>query len=65
MARKLISEVLKSAGDQKTKQDKIDYLRENGTIPLQTILKGAYDDAVVWNLPEGKPPYRKDDSPKG
>ena len=65
MARKLISEVLKSAGDQKTKQDKIDYLRENGTIPLQTILKGSYDDAVVWNLPEGKPPYRKDDSPKG
>ena len=49
MARKLISEVLKSAGDQKTKQDKINYLRENGTIPLQTILKGAYDDAVVWN----------------
>lgn len=65
MARKLISEVLESAGNQKTKQDKINYLRENGTIPLQTILKGAYDDAVVWNLPEGKPPYKKDDAPKG
>lgn len=65
MAKEMLSEVLERAGDQKTKQDKIDYLRKNGSIPLQTILKGAYDDAVIWNLPEGKPPFNEDGAPKG
>ena len=65
MAKQMLSEVLEGAGDQKTKQDKIDYLRKNGSIPLQTILKGAYDDAVIWNLPEGKPPFKADGAPKG
>ena len=65
MAKQMLSEVLEGAGDQKTKQDKIDYLRKNGSIPLQTILKGAYDDAVIWNLPEGKPPFQADGAPKG
>ena len=65
MAKQMLSEVLEGAGNQKTKQDKIDYLRKNGSIPLQTILKGAYDDAVIWNLPKGKPPFKADGAPKG
>ena len=65
MAKQMLTEVLEGAGNQKTKQDKIDYLRKNGSIPLQTILKGAYDDAVIWNLPEGKPPFKADGAPKG
>ena len=66
MSKKLsLAEVLTEAGNQKSKQDKIDYLRKNGSVQLQTVLKGAYDDAVVWDLPEGKPPYRKDDAPRG
>jgi len=65
MAKQMLSEVLEGAGDQKTKQDKIDYLRKNGSIPLQTILKGAYDDSVIWNLPEGTPPFQADGAPKG
>lgn len=66
MSKKLsLAEILTEAGNQKSKQDKIDYLRENGSVQLQTVLKGAYDDAVVWDLPEGKPPYKKDDAPRG
>ena len=66
MAKKLsLAEILTEAGNQKSKQDKIDYLRKNGSVQLQTVLKGAYDDAVVWDLPKGKPPYRKDDAPRG
>ena len=66
MAKKLsLADVLTEAGNQKTKQDKIDYLRKNGSIQLQTVLKGAYDNAVEWDLPEGIPPYRKDDAPRG
>ena len=58
MANLSIHEVLNNAGEQVTKQDKIDYLKKNNSVPLQTILKGAYDDTVQWNLPEGRPPYR-------
>lgn len=65
MANLSIHEVLNNAGEQVTKQDKIDYLKKNNSVPLQTILKGAYDDTVQWNLPEGRPPYRKDDAPRG
>ena len=66
MSKKLsVAEHLLEAGNQTTKQDKINYLRNNGSVALQTVLKGAYDDSVVWNLPEGIPPYRKDDAPRG
>lgn len=61
----MISEVLKKAGELKTKKEKIDYLRLNNSLPLRSILKGAFDDSVEFNLPKGEPPYRKDDAPKG
>ena len=32
---------------------------------MRTILKGAFDPTVRFLLPEGEPPYRKDDAPKG
>jgi len=36
----------------------VDYLRANNSVLLQTMFRGAYDPAVVWTLPEGKPPYK-------
>jgi len=66
MAKNLyITEVLKNAGNQKSKQEKIEYLQKNNSKPLRNVLKGAYDDSIEWNLPAGKPPYQKDDAPKG
>jgi hypothetical protein len=65
MAEKMISEILQKAGSLKTKKEKIDYLRSQNSKPLRTILKGAFDPSVTFLLPEGEPPYRKDDAPKG
>ena len=65
MAERMISEVLRRAGELKTKQEKIDYLRAYNSRPLRNVLKGSFDDSVEFNLPKGEPPYRKDDAPKG
>ena len=65
MAKPMISEVLKKAGELKTKKEKVAYLRANNSLPLRSILKGAFDSSVEFNLPKGEPPYRKDDAPKG
>ena len=41
------------------------YLRVNNSLPLRSLLKGAFDSSVEFTLPKGEPPYRKDDAPKG
>ena len=65
MAEKMISEILETAGTKKTRKEKIEYLRTQNSRPLRTILKGAFDPTVQFLLPEGEPPYWKDDAPKG
>ena len=65
MAEKMISEVLQKAAELKTKKEKIAYLRDNNSRPLRNILAGAFDPSIQFLLPEGTPPYRKDDAPKG
>ena len=52
-----IGEILQAAAKKKTAEEKIAYLRENQSAGLLTILSGAFDDGVVWALPEGVPPY--------
>lgn len=65
MAERMISEVLAFAAGLATKKEKIEYLQANNSRPLRNILKGSFDDSVEFNLPKGRPPYRKDDAPKG
>jgi hypothetical protein len=65
MAERMISEILQKAVTLKTKKEKIEYLQSQNSKPLRTILKGNFDPSVQFILPEGEPPYRKDDAPKG
>lgn len=65
MAKPLISEVLSNASKLKTKKEKIDYLRKNNSPPLRDVLRIAFDDDIKSLLPEGAPPYQKDDAPAG
>lgn len=53
----LIYEVLEQFSKLKTRKEKIEYLQKNNSHALQSILRGAFDDRVVWLLPEGDPPY--------
>jgi len=63
--KKMISEILELAAKCESQEERSKFLKENYSIPLITILRGAFDDSVQWNLPKGEPPYRKDDAPKG
>jgi len=57
-----IYEVLKTASNQKTKEDKINFLRAHWSIPLGTVIKYALDSNVKWLLPEGEPPFKEAES---
>lgn len=53
-----IFQVLQQASTLKGTEDKINFLRANNSPALQMILKYAFDPAIVWDLPDGSPPYK-------
>mgnify|MGYP001249216934 CR=1 FL=1 len=61
----LMSEILTKVNNAKDKFKKIQILKENDSVPLRQIIKGAFDPNVKWVLPEGKPPYTANDAPAG
>jgi len=54
---KYVFEVIELVSQAKKKEDKIFLLKKHVTPALRDVLKGTYDDAIVWNLPPGRPPY--------
>ena len=61
----LISEILTKVNNAKMKDDKIKVLRDNDSVPLRQIIKGAFDPKIEWDLPEGTPPYKVNEAPAG
>lgn len=61
----MVHEVLEKAGEASTKKEKIEILQKYNSLALRDVLKGSYDDAVVFILPEGTPPYKEDNAPAG
>jgi hypothetical protein len=55
---KYVFEVLQEVAKQKLKEDKVRILKENESWALKDVLRGTFDARVVWNLPEGTPPYQ-------
>lgn len=56
-----VAEILEKASKLSRKSEKIDFLRKNDSFALRTILQGAFDPRIVWALPEGIPPFKKND----
>lgn len=54
----LITEVLSQASKATEKEEKISILKSNDCLGLRDVMKIAYDDTLVWNLPEGEPPIK-------
>ena len=52
-----VYEVLEEVAKQRNRNDKIKILKENESWALKDIIRGSMDSTVVWNLPEGQPPY--------
>ena len=61
----LISEIPTKLNNAKVKEDKIKILKQNDSVPLRQVLKGAFDPKIEWDLPEGTPPYKVNEAPAG
>ena len=61
----LISEILTKVNNAKDKPKKVEVLKTYDSQPLRQILKGAFDPSIIWDLPDGTPPYKENDAPAG
>ena len=61
----LIHEVLKKVHNAKTKEKKVEILRENNSDALRMVIKGSFDPNIEWIVPEGDVPYNKNEAPEG
>ena len=60
----LISEILDKVSKVKTKQEKVDILRENDHQSLRMVIKSSFDPKIQWALPEGEVPFTPNDAPE-
>jgi len=61
----LLSEVLKKVHNAKTKEKKIELLRQYDCEPLRMILKSSFDPNLEWLIPEGAVPFKANESEEG
>ena len=61
----LLSEILKKVHNAKTKDKKIQILKDYNTPGLRMVLKSSFDPNIIWVLPAENPPYIPNDSPAG
>ena len=67
MAKPTIPEIFEKASSLKARKDKIAYIKEAAALypAFRDVLRINFDQDVVSLLPEGEPPYTKDDAPHG
>lgn len=67
MAKPTIPEIFEKASSLTARKDKIAYIKEAAALypAFRDILRINFDQDVVSLLPEGEPPYTKDDAPHG
>ena len=61
----LISEILDKVSKVKTKQEKVNILREHNHPSLRMVIKSSFDANIEWALPEGEVPFTRNDAPEG
>jgi len=61
MSIPMVSRVLKEVDEKPTKKEKIDHLRYHRQNKVMIeLLRYVFDPKVKFSLPEGSPPYKKD-----
>ena len=65
VVRPLISEILTMVNNAKVKEKKIEVLRKYDSPGLRMVMKASFDPKIVWRLPEGDVPFKKNDAPAG
>lgn len=61
MMKLSVAEVLKKASDMTDENQRIQWLRQNNSVALESVLRGAFDPVIKWQLPPGAPPYKPSD----
>ena len=61
----LISEILDKVSKAKSKQEKVNILRENDHQSLRMVIKSSFDSNIEWQLPEGDVPNTRNEAPEG
>ena len=61
----LISEILDKVSKVKTKQEKVNILREHNHPSLRMVIKSSFDANIKWALPKGDVPYVHNEAPEG
>ena len=54
--RLFVYEVLDKVAKAKSKDEKVKILRDNESGALHDVLRGTFDERIVWLLPQGAPP---------
>ena len=60
-----MDEILDLVSKQRTKQAKVDALREYETDALKALLIWNFDESVISVIPPGEVPYKPNENPKG
>lgn len=61
----LLSEVLKKVHNAKTKEKKVEILRQYDCEPLRMVIKSSFDPNVIWALPAGEVPFTANEAEEG
>jgi hypothetical protein len=61
----LLSEVLKKVHNAKTKDKKVEILKEYDSEPLRMIIKSSFDPNIKWQIPEGDVPFKRNTAEEG
>lgn len=62
---KLPHEVFQLLEDTTKAADRVKILQDNESFGLKTVLQGAFHPGIVFDLPEGTPPFTPDPGPPG
>ncbi len=61
----LMSEILDKVAKAKTKEQKVNILRQHNSDALRMVIKSSFDPNIEWELPDGDVPYTRNDAPEG
>ena len=61
----LMSEIATKVNNAKDKPRKLKVLKDNDSVALRQVLKGAFDPNIEWLLPKGEVPFTPNDAPVG
>ena len=59
-----LAEIVNTACEMKTKEEKVAWLQKHNSKPLRNIMKIMYDKSLKLNIPNSEPPYVASEMPE-